>query len=294
MKVKSLISACLSVMFVLSLSAATAGAAEQGRIPPNVKKYPTKGSVEQTTSRWHTIYTKDSSGKVIDYYRKALNMNPAEEGKFLLGTDATFKGKEGHMDAPLWLKVSSQKRGLEDKDLFGFLHQEVIVKKIHSQQELEQVKVKYSHLADAWYPKVDARAKLKSCSEAMRANVSAKKSKVPRRNKKQEQEMLERMQQLMAQGRHQEAAMIGQQAARPGMEVSNAIQQENKTDHWNEWLVCLDDLDRYDFRTKIEIELYESYFKPTNEAGSQGGQEGGSGTGGVKKKLKGVKKFFKF
>ena len=58
-----------------------------------------------------------------------------------------------------------------------------------AQEELEQVKKRYAHLTNAWYPKVDAKGKLESCSEATRSNVTASKNKEPRRNKEQEREM---------------------------------------------------------------------------------------------------------
>ena len=138
MKIKSIARVCIPVMFALLLTVTSVGAEEAGRIPPNVKKYPA-GSIEQTSSDLHTSYTHDSSSKVIDFYKKNLNMNPVEEGRFMVGTDATYKDKVGHTDASLWLNIYPAKQALKDKDLFGFLHQEVIVKKIHSKQELEQV-----------------------------------------------------------------------------------------------------------------------------------------------------------
>ena len=141
-----------------------------------------------------------------------------------------------------------------------------MLKKIRTEQDLQPIRQKYAHLAGAWYPDFDAKKKLKSCSEATRENVTASKRKEPRRDKEQEKEMLAQIQQLMAQGRYQEASRLTQQAAKPGMETGRAMQQENKTDHWDEWLACLDEVDKHDFQTKIEIGLYRNrHFIPSTK-----------------------------
>jgi hypothetical protein len=310
MKIRYITKASFPVMFALLLIVAAAGAGEQGRIPPNVKKYPAKGGVEKTTSEVLTIYTNDNANSVSDYYRNKMNMEPVEKGRYLVGTDATYKDKIGHTDFPLWLNISPARRVLEDKDLFGFLQQEIMVKRMHSEKELEQVRAKYAHLAEAWYPDFDAEKRLRSCADEARSNVSRARSREPRRNKAQEREMVAEMQRLMAQGRHKEAAALAQRSAKPGMETSKAMQQDNRTDHWDKWLSCLDELDRHDFRTRIEIDLYSRHFKPSTDAErkdragqaaelnserqtSQKKREAAEDRD-VNEKMKGLKKLFKF
>ena len=266
MKTRAIARTCLPVIFALLLTVTTVGAGEKGRIPPGVQKYPAKGNVENTSPDMLTVFTNDNSQKVSDFYRKGLNMDPVEAGRFLVGTDATYKDKIGHTDSPLWLSIYPAGTVLDDKDLFGFLQQEIIVKRMHSDKELEQVKQRYAHLGEAWYPDIDAEQKLRSCSEAIRGNVTASRNREPRRNKEQEKEMMAEMQRLMAQGRHKEAAELARKSARPGMDTAKAMQQDNMTDHWDEWIACLEELDRHDFRTKIEIDLYSRYFKPSTNA----------------------------
>ncbi|MDT8285172.1 MAG: hypothetical protein RQ767_06560, partial [Thermovirgaceae bacterium] len=257
-----------AVIFSLILPMAAIGS-DEGRLPPTVKKYPGRGSPELTSYASLTLYTTDSTDKVIAFYRNSLNMDPVGEGKFLLGTDATYPDKPGHTDSDVWLKVLSARGArdtLKEGDLFGFLQKEIMVKKRRSEKELQQVKKKYAHLAQAWYPDFDVDKKLDSCAEETRSNVTASRERMPSRNKEQEEEMLAQMQQLMAQGRHREAAALAQKSARPGMETSRAMQQENKTDHWDEWLACLDEVDRHDFQTKIEIGLYHNrHFIPSTK-----------------------------
>jgi hypothetical protein len=250
-------------------------------------------------------------------------MDPVEGGRFLLGTDATYLDQQGHTDSSVWLTVYSAKQDqvLDDEDLFGFLQGEILLKKIRSEKDLQPVKKKYAHLAKAWYPDFDAKNKLKSCSEATREKVNASRNKEPRRTKAQEKEMVAQIQQLMAQGRHQEAAALAQGSVKPGMDTGRAIQEDNETDHWNEWLACLDEVDKHDFQTKIEMGLYiEKHFKPSTEAERKNYGKHDAGWGGkesqsskqkreasdqestsgktigkdVSKKLKGFKKMFKF
>lgn len=258
------------VVLALLLPLSAIGGDEPGRLPPNVQKYPARGSAEQASYGSLTHYTTASSSKVIDFYRKSLEMDPVERGKFLVGEDVSRLDRPGHLDSDVWLNIYSaadlKRNTLDDKDLFGFLQGEIMVKRIRSEQDLQPVKQKYAHLAKAWYPDVDAKKKLKSCGEATRGNVTASRKKMGRRNKAQEKEMVEQIQQLMAQGRHQEAAALAQGSAKPGMETSRAMQQDNETDHWDKWLACLDELDKHDFQTKIEMGLYHNrHFKPSTK-----------------------------
>ena len=267
MGMKQVTGASILALFVLTLSSVAIGGDQQGELPPVVKKYPDKQLYDQQSSNKLTIYTKDDFSKVNNFYRKTLRMDPISEGKFLVGQNVRKLSGPSHTDSALWLEISNKKYDLlDEKDLFGFLQGEITVKKIHSAQELKQVKRKYSHLAGAWYPDYDAQKKLKSCSEATRASVNASEKKVPKRNKEREQAMMAQMQALMAQGRHQEAARLAQESIKPGVDLSSAIQQENKTDHWDEWVACLDEVDRHDFRTKVEIDLVTEHFKPGTEA----------------------------
>lgn len=286
----------LGILLILTVGIASSavGSEGQGQLPPIVNKYQGQNNYEKTSNRKTEIYTKDDAATVTDFYRSSLKMDPVEEGKFLLGTDATYENKVGHTDESLWLTINSPRRGLKEADLFGFLHQEVVVKKKHSNRELEQVKQKYAHLANAWYPDFDAKNKLESCGGSARQNVTTTKNREPRRNKAQEKEMVAQIQQLIAQGRHQEAAALAQGSARPGMDTGRAMQQDQETDHWDKWLSCLDEVDEHDYQTKIEIDLYSRYFKPSASAEEKGSSSRKSVVGDVSKKVKGLKNMFKF
>jgi len=256
------------VLFILTLSSVATGMEKPGKLPPVVKAYPDKAFYEQKSREKLTLYTNDGFSKVSDFYQKTLSRPPVSKGKFLLGENVMKLTGPSHTDFKLWLEVSHKKHKLlKERDLFKYFHQEVAVKRIHSDKELEEVKKKYAHLAGAWYPDYDAKKELESCSEATRANVNRAKKKMPKRNKKQEQAMLAEMQALMAQGKHQEAAMLAQKSTRAGAEMGKAMQEEGKADHWKKLLDCLDEVDRHDFQTRIEIDLYYDNFKEITKSG---------------------------
>ena len=257
---------CILIFFTIGVVSSAIGSEDPWKLPRKVEKYQGQDHFEKISREKMEIFTTDDIETVTNFYSKSLNMDPFKEGKFLVGTDAAFEDKTAHSDELLWLKITTARKALKDKDLFGFLQAEMHVKNMHTEQELQEVREKYAHLAKAWYPDVDGEKKLKSCSEATRENVTAAKKKEPRRNKDREKEMMAQMQKLMAQGKFQEASKLAQESARPGMETSKAMQQENKTDHWDDWIACLDDLDKHDFQTKIEIDLYERHFKSSTEA----------------------------
>ena len=255
------------IVAILVMPVAVGAGEKQWKLPSVVQKYPDTQRVEQLSREKLSMYTDDDAEKVTNFYRKTLNMDTVGEGKFLVGKNVRKLDGPSHMDYDVWLKVRRIKHQVvKKKGLFGFLQKEIMVKRIHTEQELKQAQQKYAHLAKAWYPDFDVKGKLNSCEEATRSKVTAAEKKISKRDRGSEQEMMAQIQALMAQGRYQEAGALAKKSARPGMEASQAGMEENKTDHWDEYIACLDEVDKHDYRTRIDVDLVIEHFKPSTEA----------------------------
>lgn len=146
---------------------------------------------------------------------------------------------------------------------FGGLKQEVLAGH-HSQKELETVYKKYHLLSKAFYPLhktgkgtetynrwlVDQTwAQIKTSGRA-----STRKALGAGENAA---ELARKMQQLVHQGRMQEAQILAQQmtaAQQRGMTAGAKMQVARNQDHWNEWLGVLKKLQAHAYRTKITID----------------------------------------
>lgn len=262
MKIYNIKGASLILILLLSLPGILLAASREAQIPSGVEKYPNQYFAQQKGSRQLLIYTHDSSADVSSFYKKTLDMEPVIPDAFLIGHDVLGENSE-----EVWLKIISEPKQLSEEDLYDFLEREILIKHLHTQSELEEVKQKYTHLLKAWYPNFEAKKKLKSCNEEIdqrTKNIEAQAGKLSK--KSNQRAMVAEMQKLIAQGRQQELGKLANDLASQQKQLTNALYEENRTDHWDKWIQCLDELDKYDVKTKIVIDMYLDDFIPSTES----------------------------
>ena len=257
---------CMLVFFAMGLVSSVIGEEVQGKLPPNVQVYRGGDAVEDNNGFNLKIYTKDNPAKVTEYYRKALRMDPMRGRTFYLGEDVLNLNRPSEADEAVYLTVfSAQERergdnNIDESDIFKFLQDEMQKQKMlgtakHSDREFQEVKQKYAHLAKAWYPDFDVKEKLHTCKTERKRNVDA----IEQSNEyyDRDEEFAMKIQQLVAQGRLEEAKQMANEQAQTG----KSVQDEGTKDYWNNWLGCLDEINKHAFQTQIVIGLVRNNFR---------------------------------
>ncbi|MDF1581403.1 MAG: hypothetical protein P1P74_11600 [Desulfuromonadales bacterium] len=261
----------ISILFLLApgISPPAMGEENPGKLPPKVQKYKSGDVVEDYAWRVLNLYTKDDPDKVADFYRKTLGMDPISGRTFYLGEDVLNLSRPSEADETVYLTVSAaaeRERGdLTEAKLFGTMQGEMQKNKMlgspkHSDREYQQVQQKYAHLVKSWYPDFDVKEKLDKCSNEKERNIDAIEDS-NQYSEQDEDEAAARIQQLIAQGRYEEAMQIAKSIAGEGRRVGEEVQQENMKDYWDYWLECLDEIDRHAYPTQIAIGLVQSHFR---------------------------------
>ncbi len=238
---------------------------EGGHLPPGIEVYGVGGSIEDSSGfNVHIIYTNDAAEKVMAFYRKTLGTVPVRGKTFYVGDDNT--NSEAGDGGPIYLTVepASERNdvSISETDLFDTLQENQRRSRMmgnaeHSEREFQQLKQQYKHLAKGWYPTIDVQDKLDACTDeesaysedyADESNASAT-----------------RIQELVAQGKFDEATNLVSGMAQKGM----GVQGENTADVWDTWVSCLEELDRHDYQLQVLIGKVHYRFSPPTQAGRE-------------------------
>lgn len=266
MVIKSGCTKFLAVSVITFLAASLSMAAEQGRIPPGIQKYNSQGSVEKTSREKIEIFTNDNPTTVIDFYRRNLHFSQDATGYFFVGWDALNPNRPSEADYRVGVKVltGNNSQAPKDRDLFDYLKLDIITNGNHTEKELQQVKEKYSPLLDAWYPDYDPNKALSECRNSRSAVASAMSGNDSSSSTRHD-EMAAKIEELVAQGRFQEAGQLGMQVKEEGTGASGEVQADGNRDNWAFWLGCLDEINRHAYQTRVEIGLVLGHFKPATD-----------------------------
>jgi len=276
MHTKQITGVCLAIL-VLILPFSADAEEQRGQLPPGVQKYPGKGNVEKISYNGLMIYTNDGVEKVMDFYRKALQMEPVSANSFLLGSDLLKPGSVSEADESIYLWVSSARDrnqgSLDADDVFEIFEEEIQWGKTaggnaHSEQELQQIKEKYAHLVKAWYPDFDVREELSKCQNKRQDTIKSIEGNSEYSEQGMEQAAA-RIEQLMAEGKQQEAMLLVQSIGAAGARTGFAIRDAGSKDYWDSWVGCLDEVDTHDFQIAIGIGLFHFNFVPSTQAQRQ-------------------------
>ncbi|MFQ5639982.1 MAG: hypothetical protein ACE5IR_18535 [bacterium] len=260
-----------------------ADGAEHNLMPPGVQKYNQGEAIAKNGTGTHedakgsmtaldyiAIDTKDSVDKVARFYQNLLEVAPRKTSfgiSFYLGQDVDDFGRYNvpvHLE--VYESVKRERNEISEEKLFGGLKenlekQQMLGSGRHDEDDFKQVKRKYAHLLKAWYPKYDVKEKIHECEHERQSNMEAVRES---RSYSDEDEgrMTARMQQLIAQGRFDEAASIGRSMQNEGARVGMAEQNESMKDYWNNWISCYDEISKHAYPTRIMIWLVSNRFRP--------------------------------
>lgn len=265
---KTKVTAPLLLVFLLITTCPAGARQSSGGLPPAVKKYSSPDSVEKTARDKTEIYTNGDAMGVIAFYRNSLGFEPDANGYFFVGWDALNKARPSEADARVGVAVNreNKSRQIKDSDLFEYFKIDIAINGKHSEQDLAREKQKYSHLTTAWYPDYEPKRKLQECRDSRGTAAVSASTGDRATSKEQEKELVARMEDLLAQGRYQEAGQLGRQRSGDIGAASSAVKTEGARDNWVFWTGCLDELDQHDYRTKIEIDHVLNIFKPSTTA----------------------------
>ncbi len=181
--------------------------AEEFVLPSTVKKYPDKDRLERVRANRMTLYTNDPSADVRAFYRKTLGGEPDGQGRFCV-----FRLVAPAMDDNFWVEV--EERAARDHFFSEGLDREIMMEQDPAARGgLQKLRERYAYLAEGWYPDFDPQKKMEACVSANRFHNDRK----VRQNRASQEDMARQIQQLIAQGRFQEAAALGQGGLRGSM-----------------------------------------------------------------------------
>ncbi|HLP17273.1 MAG TPA: hypothetical protein VK470_13505 [Bacteroidota bacterium] len=158
---------------------------------------------------------------------------------------------------------------------FSYLKNEVVQKR-HTQAELDKLIARYEYVRHTYYRLIDdgnGKTKpendviLKKHYERVYGSQSVTEEEKKGPDEKKMKEVREKMKQLKKEGKMAEMIALSQQmqkemnATPTGQLVKRQQDAQMKammTDNWNEWVKCLEELDRASFKTKIILEGMES------------------------------------
>jgi len=243
------------LVFILILAAQGAFAEDPDQLhymlPSFVKKYPDRNRLEKVSDGHIEIYTKDSVEKVRAFYRKTRGREPDDKGRFCIvrlvgpGVDDNF-----------WVKVQEKKA--RHRFFAEGLDTEIMIEQDQqAKAELQRLRDQYDYLASGWYPDYDPQAKMKSCLSSRRFNNDRR----VKRSQTNQEDIARQIQQLVAQGRFQEAAALGRGGLAPSMKKEAEVMKEHQAeDKAAEWRACLKEVADHRYVTKVWIDMVEQEF----------------------------------
>jgi len=192
---------------------------------------------------YQVYYTRDAFDRVVSFYRRHLK--PTSTGVEEVDFDDVAAGRAGY-EAVIVRRYYS---GLTEQTLFDPLQEEMTAvaagmrQGTHGQKDLDAVRAKYGYLAKfAFFPGFSAKEKLQACRRQVDSGTDTARAGI--------EDYGRRMEELARQGRFAEMQQL---VAGRGMQESAGMQQAMKVSHWDDWVACLDDLDRHAFRTEIWV-----------------------------------------
>ncbi|GEM_PF-6937447 len=221
------------------------------RIPPKSKKpaaaHATPQKPQRLTGRAaETMAQLDAMSAQLQAATKQAMQQADAEGKSLGLTDTVRFA--GIPDMPF--------KGLKDEVLAGR----------HRQQELEALYRKYRWLTAAFYPMKRTVNGVEDYAHWLIARTEARIHKPQQaaieaagQHGEDPAQAQARMQQLIRQGRMDEARKLGEQmaVAMQGAERSgNVVTQLQSRDHWQEWVAVIKKLAAHAYKTKIIIDTF--------------------------------------
>ncbi|MFQ5736505.1 MAG: hypothetical protein ACE5GY_06530 [Thermodesulfobacteriota bacterium] len=247
------------MMTVCMLLLPVAGMAgdDMGRIPPGVRMYRGGEAVEDGSQYMaHVIYTKDDPKKITAFYRKTLGVAPIRGRSFYLGDID---------DGPIFLTVEPasgrQDRSIAESYLFGGMEDDMMDKWAmgtarHGKSEFQQLKKEYAHLSRGWYPDFDVKERLDECIEGSGGDDGEA-------FKDGNERQAARIQELIAQGRQDEATRLAYQSGNRGLDYQNEITR----DRWDDWVACFKEIDGHDYQARILIGKIHGRYTPATARG---------------------------
>ncbi len=202
---------------------------QEGDVPPRV---------------YQTYKTRDAFEKVVEYYTKEMDGSAPDVSEL----EARFDGEKGsplQYDAVIIRRSDS---GLSEGVLFDPLKKEIsqgaagMKTESHTWKDLDDVKTKYGYLAGyAFFPGFSAEKKLAECRKTAGADTDAAKQ--------DNDALMKKIQELGQQGRFAEMQRLMDDV----VGLADNVTQAEAVSHWDEWVACLDELDRRAFRAVIWI-----------------------------------------
>lgn len=285
MKMKQVTGLIMALGLLLPLSAMAEDDDNDGygRIPPGVQLYP--GGVEggKMSMFANIYYTNDTPDKVMDFYRRTLGMEPVEKRTFYLGENDVPGVTDGNGPVNLRINTASEREGFtySEKTLFGSLEEALknpMFKTDFTERDVQEVKHRFAHLSKAWYPTINKKKVDRVCNE--RGEALAKQQGDVRSQGEMD---AKRIQELVAQGRGQEATALVHQSAGRGAN----FQSDAMSVHLADRVRCLEEYDKYDYQVEIFIGKASDFFTPASaEGGSRGGKGSASKSSGITDQLK--------
>ena len=269
----------LPILVVTMFSAGPGQAAGHSRMPPGVQVYEEGSAVIEAGTGIHedshggmtaidniTIYTKSDVRSVSGFYRQLLGINPSMKSygqSFYLGMDVNDSGSYSvPVNIEIFEASKRKRKSIEEERLFSGMEDDMLNSQMagtskHSSADLNKLKQRYLFLTKRWYPGFDVDEKLHGCKNMRSQNMEGIESA------RDPDAMAAQIQQLVAQGKFDEATQMAQAGAQSGM----AEQNESMRDNWDDWVGCLDDIDSHSYRTKIMIWKVSDRFRPAAKEG---------------------------